>query len=237
MGNPDRPHQRGSCSGVARGPWPHPLFGDLGHIPYKEQLHWRQFNLAPRGGITERRFRQDFGAEFVDVTGQPVHDFMSAFERAQMACQQRCSAPLFLALSEKDKGLYAALHIPSNDEPKAFDDQILALTKTTVDSLNVNLLKDLSGAQIDNNRIKGSIDLLEVWLKGRPDAERCSVVIGPLRTLQAIRSASVAHRKGSKFEPILNKAGLAGLTNAKKFEKLLMKLTVALEALVATLGV
>ena len=29
--------------------------GDLGRIPYKEQLHWRQFNVTPRGTITRHR--------------------------------------------------------------------------------------------------------------------------------------------------------------------------------------
>jgi hypothetical protein len=208
--------------------------GDLGSIPYTEQLHWRQFNIAPRGGITERRFRQDFGAEFVDVTGEPIHDFKSSFERVQSASQQRYGAPLFLPLSEKDKGLYETLHVPTNDEPKAFDEQILALAKTTVDSLNVELLERLSGARIDNNRMKGSMDLLEVWLDRRLGTEQPRNVMRPLRGLQAIRSASVAHRKGSKLEAILNKAGLAGLTNPKKFEKLLIELTAALDVLSGT---
>jgi hypothetical protein len=48
---------------------------------------------------------------------------------------------------------------------------------------------------------------------------------------KAIRSASVAHRKGSKLEVVPNKAGLAGLTNPKKFEKLLIELTAALDIL------
>jgi hypothetical protein len=205
--------------------------GDLGSIPYKEQLHWRQFNVMPRGGITSRRFRQDFGAEFVDVTGQPVHDFKSAFEHAQMASQEKYGTPVFLPLSEQDKGMYEALHVPTNDEPKAFDDQILALAKATVDSLNVDLLERLSGARIDNNRIRGSLGLLEEWLRHFLGVEKSSVVIEPLRTLQAIRSASAAHRKGSKLEPILKKAGLAGLANHTKFEKLLMEARAALDAL------
>lgn len=40
--------------------------GDLGRIPYKEQLHWHQYNVPPQGGITEHRWKMDFLAEFAD---------------------------------------------------------------------------------------------------------------------------------------------------------------------------
>jgi hypothetical protein len=206
--------------------------GDLGRILYKEQLHWRESNVAPKGGITERRFRQDFCAEFVDVTGQSVHDFKSVFEHVQTVSQRHYGDSLFLALSEKDRGLYEALHVPTSDEPKAFDDQVHGLAKMTVDSLNVELLKRLAGTQIDNDRIKGSISLLEAWLRLSLAAEQFTPIIRPFRTLQGIRSASAAHRKGSELEAILNKTGLTALTNPKKFEKLLVDLTLALEALV-----
>ena len=36
--------------------------GDLEGIPYSEQLHWKKFNVAPRGTITKERFQRDFMA-------------------------------------------------------------------------------------------------------------------------------------------------------------------------------
>jgi hypothetical protein len=102
-----------------------------------------------------------------------------------------------------------------------------------VDSLNVELFERLSSVRIDNNRIKGSIDLLEAWLARRPRAEQSRNAVRPLRALQAIRSASAAHRKGSKLETTLSKVGLAGLTDPKKFEKLLIEVSAALAELAA----
>lgn len=38
--------------------------GDLGRLPHSEQLHWKQFNVSPKGTISEHRFKTDFLAKF-----------------------------------------------------------------------------------------------------------------------------------------------------------------------------
>lgn len=44
------------------------FLGDLGRdLPYEERLHWRQFNVAPEGGVSETNFRRSFLAQFADA--------------------------------------------------------------------------------------------------------------------------------------------------------------------------
>ncbi len=44
----------------------HVWLGDLGRIPYKEQMYWRQFNVAPRGEPTLSRLKRDFANEIIE---------------------------------------------------------------------------------------------------------------------------------------------------------------------------
>lgn len=36
----------------------------LARLPYKEQLHWLQYNEEPKGEISERAFQTDFAAQY-----------------------------------------------------------------------------------------------------------------------------------------------------------------------------
>jgi hypothetical protein len=44
------------------------FLGDLGRdLPYGERLHWRQFNVAPEGGVSRTNFRRSFLAQPADA--------------------------------------------------------------------------------------------------------------------------------------------------------------------------
>ncbi len=203
--------------------------GDLGCIPYKEQLHWRRFNVTPRGTITRHRWLRDFMAEFAEPTDDPIHYLHVAFEEVQREAKARCAAELFQGLHEKDRHAYETLHLPLTEEWKEFDEEVQALTKVTVDSLNVDFLSRESGQKIDGSLIKGSIDLLEVWLAkiGVPQDIRAQITQG-LRAVQTIRSCAAAHRKGSEFERALQRLQLNNLSNRAKVRKLVTDLSRAL---------
>lgn len=206
--------------------------GDLGRIPYNEQLHWRQFNVVPRGTITSHRYLRDFIAEFSDPANDPIYYLRIAFETLQKVALERLSNPFFQDLDEKDRHVYETLHLPLTDEWKEFDEQIQALAKVTVDSINVSSLSRESGQRIDGKIIKGSIDLLGHFLVkiGVQDHER-EQILSPFHAIQSIRSTGAAHRKGANFEKALQKFQLSSLTNHDKIEKLVIDLTRALNLL------
>lgn len=140
--------------------------GDLGRIPYREQLHWRQFNVTPKGTITKHRWMRDFMAEFADpeLDEDPIYYFQTAFNQLQEASKKRYNEEFLNWLSDEDSHAYETLHLPLTDEWKEFDEQVQALAKIVVDSLNVELLSRESGVKIDGKTIKGSIDLLGMFL-------------------------------------------------------------------------
>lgn len=206
--------------------------GDLGQIPYKEQLHWRQFNVPPRGTITRHRWLRDFMAEFADPADDPIYYFHVAFDEIQKEAKAKFGDEFFRGLDEKDKHAYETLHLPLTEEWKEFDEQVQALAKVTVDSINVPLLSRESGQKIDGNSIKGSIGLLEAYLIkiGVEDGER-EQIVSAFHVVQAIRSTGSAHRKGSNFEEVLKRFQLDNLTNHDKVKKLVTDLTRALSLL------
>jgi hypothetical protein len=203
--------------------------GDLGRIPYKEQLHWRQFNIPPRGKITRHRWLRDFMAEFADPTDDPIYYFRVAFEEVQRETRARYNDDLFQGLDGKDKYAYEALHLPLTEEWKEFDEQVQALAKVTTDSLNIDLLSRESGQKIDGKLIKGSIDLLGAYLNGIGVTEEIrKQILYALHAIQTIRSTGAAHRKGSNFNKALQRFQLDNLSNRAKVKKLVTDLTRAL---------
>ncbi len=206
--------------------------GDLGRIPYTEQLHWRQFNIAPKGTITRHRWLRDFMAEFADPDNDPVYYFHVAFEEVQREVRAKYQDDLFTGLDDKDKHAYETLHLPLTEEWKEFDEQVQALAKITVDSLNVALLSHETGQRIDGVTIKGSLDLLKEYLKKIGVLEDIKEqILYALHAIQTIRSTGAAHRKGSNFEAALKRFQLDNLSNRAKVRKLLLDLTRGLSLL------
>ena len=211
--------------------------GDLAKLPYSEQLHWKQFNVAPRGTITKERFLRDFMAIPTNPSDDPVYDFRIAFEKLQELSKNKHGESLFKTLDDGDQHLYQTLHIPLTEEQKEFDELVIALAKIATDSLNVSLLSAATGKKIDpKSEIKGSIDLLGVYLeKMQLDESEREQVLRAFRAVQTIRSSGAAHSKKPKeFAKVLKKFDLENLPNSNKFRKLIVDITQSLRCLTIT---
>ena len=84
-----------------------------------------------------------------------------------------------------------SLHIPiSTDNAKEFDEQLLAIVKVVIDSLNEKELAAGSGSLTADAK---GIDKLEAFLTAN---KRCvPEMIEFLRNVQSLRSTTVAHRR------------------------------------------
>ena len=203
---------------------------DLGRLPYSEQLHWREFNVEPRGTISRHRFRRDFLAQWADPEDDPVHDLRRAYENLRKVSLADEGAYLLLPLNEEDAHAYQTLRLPLTEEWREFDEIMQALAKVLVDSLNVGLLEKLTGLSIDGKKVRGSIDLLDHHLRNRRvEKAYRDQAIQSLRSLQTLRSTGVAHRKGEEFNRALSRLGLSGLTKRRAVAKLMTGLTRALQ--------
>jgi hypothetical protein len=168
------------------------FLGDLDYLHHKEQLYWKSFNVAHQGGISGTAWERGFEAKFTDPE-QPDLYFKYKFEIFQKAWFKKFGWYLFKPLSTGDIHHFKSLHIPTTNDQKEFDEQVLSLTKMFIDSLNEKELA--KGISIDKENPKG-LDKLEYFLISKN--VRFKDMFEFLRNLQSLRSTSVAHRKSEK---------------------------------------
>lgn len=168
------------------------FLGDLGHLHYKEQIYWKSFNVAHQGGISRTAWERGFEVKFTDPE-QPDLYFKYKFEIFQEAWFKTFGWYLLKPLSKDDYHHFKSLHIPTTNDQKEFDEQVLSLTKILIDSLNEKELAKRVSIEKDNPK---GIDKLEAFLKSKNICLRETFEF--LRNLQSLRSTSVAHRKSKK---------------------------------------
>lgn len=176
--------------------------GDLGKLPYSEQLHWKSHNVAPDGSISSVSLKRQIYAEFADPSS-PDLVFKYRFETFREAWRSKFGWDLFLPLEIADEHYYATLRIPLTNDQKEFDEQVLALAKILVDSLNEKELANHAGSpKPEEKDIKG-ITKLERFLQDR-DVRGSGTHIKFMRDLYELRSSGAGHRKGKNYAKIAN---------------------------------
>lgn len=178
--------------------------GDLADLPYTEQKVWRSYNVVPDGNISDVHARRTLLAEFAEPT-EAALKFKSRFEDFQQAWYKKTGWYLFKPLSVGDKHHWDALHIPLSEGYSEFDNQILSLTKTIVDSLNEEEIVKLIRSKIPENT-KG-IKKFEMYLN-QENVIQFNTIIDFLHQLYSIRSMSAAHRKRSGLDIEIRKRGI-----------------------------
>lgn len=201
--------------------------GDLGRdLPASERLYWKSYNVFPDGEVSKVEYQRGYLAEPTEPDGLDLI-FKYRFSQFQSAWKDEFDWHFFRPLNEKDEHEFATLRIPLSDEQAEFDDQVLALTKLLVDSLNEGKIAQGISSLPEGAR---GIDKLEAFLRENefPDVEN---VVPFLRNLQALRSTGVAHRKGSKYEKATSRLGIGKQSLRSVFSDLLISGSGLLESL------
>ena len=178
--------------------------GDLGRIPYDEQLHWRAHNIPPCGALSETFYANQILATPTD-SDRPDHLFMRSYDKLKKVCGENLGWPLLVPLSPDDSHHLQTLRIPSTEEQREFDELVLSLTKVLIDSINEKKLKEVI-PELCNSNTSG-LNVLERALQSI-GIENFSIHIHYLRKLQALRSSGVAHRKGKRYERLSGELGI-----------------------------
>lgn len=176
------------------------------NLPYKEQLHWRMYNIVPAGGISEIYFQRQFQLRPMN-TDQPDLLFKRRYHDLREASHNYLGWQILHPLHSDDEHHFQALRIPATDEQQDFDNLVLSLTKLLIDSMHVKRLNSLLSEEQKEGVGKSSIDRLEAVLAAR-NVQGAAEHIAFLRNLQNLRSSSSAHRKGSKYEKTVKRFGI-----------------------------
>ena len=203
------------------------FLGDLGRdLPYEEQLHWRQFNVLPEGGVSETNFRRSFLAQFTDAQA-PDLSFRREYANIMREWEKVQGWPLFLSPSPGDVHVPDTIRIPVTNSQLELDEQVGHLTKLLVDSLNEKELAARVGVLEEGTK---GIGKLAAFLEATQFPELHSI-IQLLRDLQTLRSTGSAHRKGLAYEKIIAKLGIDPARKPEAVRRLLEEATAALRAL------
>lgn len=174
------------------------FLGDLGDdLPEVEQIYWRSFNILPDNRqISRANFERSFLGNPYD-SEKAEHIFKTKFNEFQEYWLSKYGWYFFLPLTAKDMHFFDSIRTLLSNEQSEFDNQILGLAKSTIDSVNI---KDLSKfLNIDQEK---SISLI---LKLVENSQNFDDFQELLRGVQALRSSGVAHRKGTEYEKQIKK--------------------------------
>lgn len=205
----------------------------LGHIPHKEQLHWKQYNVAPplNEGLSSTAHKRWLEGAFCDTSDAPDLVFKRQFESFCKRCHAVLGWDLFLPLTEADKHYFTALHSLTTDKNSSdFEKQVLAITKLTIDSLNKEKFTSECGKDRFTDK-DGSITCFEVWLRDKKSMEQPDM-FKFMRMLQDLRSNDVAHRKSSKEKKrkgVIDYFQLNTKTNRAVLDDIFVKMTGVLQ--------
>ena len=108
------------------------------------------------------------------------------------------------------------IRIPLSDGQEEFDQQVLALNKTLVDSLNEKKI----GKEITLVDGMKGISKFEEWFKVK-GITNFEPYVSFLRDLQELRSTGSGHRKGSSYEKICKKLNITNNDRKTDFENIL----------------
>lgn len=226
---------------------------DLGRMPYKEQLHWRSFNVLPprNGSYSRTTFRRWFAAIPTNCSEAPDLVFKQLYIQVNDKWRAKYGWPLFKELATDDRYHFETLHLMGQDyDQKEFDGLIQSITKLLIDSLNekelVNSIdstnpdvkKFLTENEVEGHspsNIKTGITKFECFLVS--EQAQNNDLVNLLRKVQTLRSSTVAHRKstklGTKTQSLFDFFGILRDSDKVVFFNLLERLNGALEWIIS----
>lgn len=206
------------------------FLGDLGHLPQKEQLYWKSFNVVPDGSISATYFGRSILGQWLEPEA-PDLLFKSRYERFGQKWFAKFDWYFFKPLKAADAHYFDTLHLPDDGNQAEFDSQVMALAKVLIERINEKEIRK----HIKVEDREAGISKLEKYLtvQGYLDAGDRLLL---LRNLQDLRSGP-AHVKGERYERALTYFQVEDLGYTQAFGAILTSAIELLEALSTHFGI
>lgn len=176
----------------------------LRRLPYEEQLHWKQFNEAPKAGLSKRAFTTDFEGKWYDE-----YDALPALKtRLRGLVESKCPWWNLPNLDQIEE-----VHYPVTASRDEWANEIMALDQLVVEGLNQKWLKTkaIKLGQTPSAKMR-QLKLLECCLVGLGfEEDYAHDLMSPFHELHNLRSLIRGHRWGteatSETKRVLNEYG------------------------------
>lgn len=168
----------------------HAYIYDLGQLPHKEQLHWKQYNEEPKAGISKVAYNNDFLAEF-DEEDCSLRKIKNIFRQFPTLNKDGENYTIWKPKGGDITALLTKLHPVITENKKDYQDFLLNLTILTIDGLDVETLRKLT----KSDKTESSLNCLEKLLNNLK-SEHTGAIMKSYRTLQRKRSKYAGHGGG-----------------------------------------
>ena len=164
----------------------------LARLPYKEQLHWLQYNEDPKGAISKRAFQTDFEAKFPDEKPmfQQLQESLEALGKTKIDDKNICIwAPKGGGWETASKGL----HYVNSENANQWHDFIIALSNATNEGFLKKPLSKIAANLGNEDKQLGTLGLIKFILKVSNNEDKIPNIHGVLNELQIKRGKGKAH--------------------------------------------
>jgi len=160
---------------------------ELGGLPHNEQLHWKQYNIEPQNGMSYTYYQTMIKGKWVKNSETADLLFKEKYIEFNKKWEEKFGWAFYKPLAKEDEYIFNSLHIPTSNNQKSFNEQILSISKLTIDKLNeAKLSKNITLKEGDKGITK-----LEKFLQSNQVI--IQDMIDFLRNLQGLRSGISAH--------------------------------------------
>jgi hypothetical protein len=170
----------------------------LRNLPYKEQLHWKVYNEAPKGGISERAYRTDFEGCW-DTKYDPLASLKGVFREWNEA-----QVPWWTLHSDR---LLKQLYYPVTASADEWADEILQLDQLVIEGFEVKWLRaKVQELRRAVDQTAASLTLVQQCLIGLGLGESDAMkVVEPLKVVHHLRNKVKGHSSGRETIKIKQK--------------------------------
>ncbi|MBC8182862.1 hypothetical protein H8E88_17300 [candidate division KSB1 bacterium] len=164
----------------------------LARLPYKEQVHWLQYNEEPKGGISKRAFLTDFEAKFPDEKPklQILQDALEALGKTTISDENLIIwAPKENSWEAASKGL----HYVNSENPNQWHDFIIALANATNEGFLKKPLSKIAASFGNDDENLGTLGLIKFILNASNNEDKIPIIHGTLNDLRIKRGKGKAH--------------------------------------------
>lgn len=167
---------------------------NLSSLPYKEQLYWKSFNIAPTDtmSLSKTYYQTMIEGRWVNGSEMPDLVFKERFKEFSHLWNKKFGWDLFKPLDKIQTHVFTSLHIPTTNNISTFCNMIESLTLILIDSLNDSEITKKIELAKDDRSITKFEKFLAINHKQTPE------LIEFFRNLQTLRSGMTKTHRFSK---------------------------------------